>query len=949
MKKFRILATALLASTMPFALTGCDLFEEPASTTTEATVTKVTISGNDTVGVGSTIKLKATVEGENLKKKDKKVNWRSANSAVATIDEDGTVTGKKVGKTKITATSELDPTKKATLEITVSDTGFDPTFIEDGFTYSENFPVDEIKSFIGSGSYQIVELDNLEGGCYYKKYEAEGGYPASIEVLVDGVRYEEYAYALVDAGFDKVYTTSDGYYEAVDPTGKYTVAMYSSFDEDAYEDVAPTVFDFYLSSDVWDDGTLTSDTSWSESHIAEDNEDYIEVIREYLAVVPFVKMGQNYEISYVDNSYMRAILEMFGYDSSGYPDYFMIYDYTISDSILANYPTTLLNNGYEEYGDYYAYVDGINSYYVDLSFSEGGNTIYVQKAPSILDDWPFNDVDDYVENVIGSKYEVPAYEETAGALYQMALNAETEDTPAYAEIDIDQVTFNEAETYSLLLEEQGFEVIFEEGTDETYPCWIASHGKIGMEIVFYENYDEQTQTYDSENGALAIMIYANEAAHEEDGIYLPESIFAILDDGEFILDLEVVGLDNPTLVVTSSDTSVATVDGLKVTPVEAGTTTITVTVENTEFVATTVLTVSEESYFDIAVKELNDWLNENDVESIELPDLDCTYVFGEYDSDYDCYSIYAETLVSENEYIEAMENAGYAGAFDDYGYYYLYNDDVEISVWNYDDDILEIDVYISSGGGTIIEGDGVTFDFSELTLVNGTIGSFSYTSNKGSNSTPPAYNDNKQELRLYVNNTITITSTGEPITSIYFNANTCGESKADGVLSCDVGEMVEVDDGFYWEGNAISVTFTVSSGKQVHINYIDVKGGGISGGGGTTTGDIEDIVEELSYNLTGEYDAFENYSGDYYLALNWGTTSEYSLTEAVDDASWYLPDVFVYCDEESAYTDTWEDGSEGAFNCFYTSDYSIGCEIGSYIESGKVIVQFCVFDSSSYF
>lgn len=84
-------------------------------------VSKVTISGKNSVNVGSKIKLSAatstngqgnpTVAG---------VNWSSSNTSIATIDASGNVTGKKPGKVTITAVSK-DGKASATYAVTVTE------------------------------------------------------------------------------------------------------------------------------------------------------------------------------------------------------------------------------------------------------------------------------------------------------------------------------------------------------------------------------------------------------------------------------------------------------------------------------------------------------------------------------------------------------------------------------------------------------------------------------------------------------------------------------------------------------------------------------------------------------------------------------------------------------------------------------------------------------------
>ena len=137
----------------------------------------------------------------------------------------------------------------------------------------------------------------------------------------------------------------------------------------------------------------------------------------------------------------------------------------------------------------------------------------------------------------------------------------------------------------------------------------------------------------------------------------------------------------------------------------------------------------------------------------------------------------------------------------------------------------------SQGGGqqSTEEAAAVVIDFSEFTATEGTFGETSFSTALGSNTNKaaPAYNADKSELRLYIGNTLSITST-KLITSVVFDANNCGESKADGKLVANVGTLTS----FSWTGSTNSVTFTVDSGRQVHIAEIDINGGGE--GGGTT-------------------------------------------------------------------------------------------------------------------
>ncbi len=78
-------------------------------------VNKIDISGENTVMVGSSIKLEATISPNNAT--NKKISWRSSDKTIATVDELGNVVGLKEGSVTITATASNG--KKASLIITV--------------------------------------------------------------------------------------------------------------------------------------------------------------------------------------------------------------------------------------------------------------------------------------------------------------------------------------------------------------------------------------------------------------------------------------------------------------------------------------------------------------------------------------------------------------------------------------------------------------------------------------------------------------------------------------------------------------------------------------------------------------------------------------------------------------------------------------------------------------
>ena len=80
-------------------------------------VTSVTLPESATTLVNNTVQLSATVKPWNVS--DDAVTWTTSNASVATVDENGVVTGVAKGTAVITATSKLDASKSASCTVTV--------------------------------------------------------------------------------------------------------------------------------------------------------------------------------------------------------------------------------------------------------------------------------------------------------------------------------------------------------------------------------------------------------------------------------------------------------------------------------------------------------------------------------------------------------------------------------------------------------------------------------------------------------------------------------------------------------------------------------------------------------------------------------------------------------------------------------------------------------------
>ncbi len=93
-----------------------------------------------------------------------------------------------------------------------------------------------------------------------------------------------------------------------------------------------------------------------------------------------------------------------------------------------------------------------------------------------------------------------------------------------------------------------------------------------------------------------------------------------------------------------------------------------------------------------------------------------------------------------------------------------------------------------------------------------------------------------------------------------------------------------------------------------------------------------------------DYDYELGSDGNYYAAFSFGSAfaQESALKTYVETAADYMPSYMIASDE--AGFGTWGDGSQGAFQHFYSPDGKVWCEIGTYLSDDspqEMIVQFC--------
>ena len=120
-----------------------------------------------------------------------------------------------------------------------------------------------------------------------------------------------------------------------------------------------------------------------------------------------------------------------------------------------------------------------------------------------------------------------------------------------------------------------------------------------------------------------------------------------------------------------------------------------------------------------------------------------------------------------------------------------------------------------------VEQDGITISFA-----------------KGSGSNAPAWY--QAGLRLYANNTITISSTGNNISGVTFNWEKQG-SKAFATVTADPGtyQHPSAAGQGVWSGSAKSITFTLGSSGQLQLNTLTVT---LETSGGESTKEANDLT-----------------------------------------------------------------------------------------------------------
>ena len=248
--------------------------------------------------------------------------------------------------------------------------------------------------------------------------------------------------------------------------------------------------------------------------------------------------------------------------------------------------------------------------------------------------------------------------------------------------------------------------------------------------------------------------------------------------------------------------------------------------------------------------------------------------------------------------------------------------------------------------------EGVTFTFAGESDLEQSKSGISLVIAKGSGSSDPTWNDNSNHLRIYANNTITIS--GSDITKIEL---TFGKTKASADyadLTANVGTLVSGGTSTAvgdfktdtWTGSSNKVVFTVGKGQRA-IESIVVTTGGDTPTPPTPSGDVTitglNYVDAIFYadETYGDYWSFDFYkeldeegyilSPYVYFVCNESTTSGTKIAGAwtAYDAGYFATD-----DEESGiYTDETTPVGSLTVTCVSKGVYNF---VGSFVgEDGK--------------
>ena len=189
---------------------GCNGGNNSSSKVTE-NITGVEIVGPTSVLVGKTIRLTADVLGSD----NDDVSWSSSDTSIATVNNEGVVSGISEGSVEIIATSIKDPTKSVsyTINVTLPKANEISLFIEENENVSYDNTNDIYTVFLGQTFYidtSILPLDTKQPDITYSVTYPDGSEDTSVslEIIPDTTRAKVISYKI----FDGLIITATGKY-----------------------------------------------------------------------------------------------------------------------------------------------------------------------------------------------------------------------------------------------------------------------------------------------------------------------------------------------------------------------------------------------------------------------------------------------------------------------------------------------------------------------------------------------------------------------------------------------------------------------------------------------------------------------------------------------------------------------------------------------------------------
>ena len=198
----------LLSLCTLIGLSGCNSSSSNSSTTSSSssssiieTIIGVEIAGPKSCIVGKTITLVADVLGS----ENDNVTWTVDNDTIASINEEGVLTGLSEGEVNVTATSVKDPTKSKTVTITINYLKAEELFISieenefityDAQTKTYSVPLGHT-FYVNSTFAENTKIPDVSYSVVYPDGSTEGT-TVTIEPIQDTTKAKVIAYAAMD-------------------------------------------------------------------------------------------------------------------------------------------------------------------------------------------------------------------------------------------------------------------------------------------------------------------------------------------------------------------------------------------------------------------------------------------------------------------------------------------------------------------------------------------------------------------------------------------------------------------------------------------------------------------------------------------------------------------------------------------------------------------------------